>query len=125
MPEVQFLQLSIHSDERGELLVVERLQPIPFDQRRVFVLSNMKLNAQRACHAVSCDEFFVVLAGECKIETRKKSSTHTHHLTVCSTGMYVPAGIWMRMFDFSEGFCAMVICSARYEDTIYYTEPQF
>ena len=121
---IKFFSLDVRSDGRGELLALQRGSPFLFEQKRVFVLRNIKVGAQRACHAVSCDECIVLLAGSCTMEVRSKSEQRIYDLTELDTAVNVPAGFWMRIFDFSEGFMAMVICSERYEDTTYFEEPQ-
>lgn len=124
VPEVNLVQLKRHTDARGSLFALEKYDPIPFEPRRVFVLCGLDDGTERACHAVSCEEFVVPLSGHCSMEVRSKTDRQVHRLTAMDVGVHVPAGIWMRLFDFGRDFRAMVICSERYGDTSYFDEPQ-
>lgn len=121
---VDLFPLNTHADGRGSLLSFEQAHPVPFLLKRVFILRDINVLAERAHHAVSCDEFFVLLSGRCKLEVRSKSAQHIYDLSDREVGVNVRAGIWIRLFDFSEDFSVMVICSKSFKDTEYFQEPQ-
>ena len=113
--------LSTNIDERGRLVALEHL---PFEMQRVFILGDLNQDTNRACHAVSCDEFIVILSGTCQLEIRGKQTTINYDLNDPSIGYYIPAGLWIRLYDFSQDANILVACSKTYDATEYFSEPQ-
>lgn len=116
--------LTIHSDDRGDLFALEDQSPLPFKPVRVFVLRNLNSEIVRARHAVSCDEFIVLLSGRCHLTLKSLSGQESYELADHETGIYVPAGIWIELGNFSEETIVLVACSEKFKDTTYFQEPQ-
>lgn len=55
--------ISLHADDRGELIAVE-LEQAPFVVKRVFVVRAPDQQVQRGGHVVLCHELLILMSGE-------------------------------------------------------------
>lgn len=120
----QFVPLTLHEDQRGTLIAFEQPNPLPFDPKRAFVIKDVAKEELRAEHAVSCDEFLVLLTGRCRITLRTKTKQDVFDLDDPHRGLFVPAGIWLKLDRFEQDTFLLVFASARYGETQYFDEPQ-
>ena len=121
---LRLVPLTIHSADRGDLFALEDQGPLPFKPVRVFVLRKLNSETVRARHAVSCDEFIVLLSGRCQLTLKSLSGQESYELAGYETGIHVPAGIWIELSDFSDETIVLVACSEEFKDTTYVQEPQ-
>lgn len=56
------LRVPVHTDERGDLLAVE-LDEVPFDVRRLFVVTAVPAGMTRGGHRADCRELLVLVRG--------------------------------------------------------------
>ena len=124
LASARLVPLTIHSNESGNLFALEADGPLPFEPKRVFVLRNLRPGATRAEHAVSCHEFLTLIAGQCRVEIRSRTTRQTFDLSTETAGLSVPPGLWIKLNGFSQGTVVLVACSEKYGDTKYFPEPQ-
>lgn len=110
-----------HVDERGALTPLENL---PFEIQRVFALTHLNTDLERANHAVNCDEFIVLLTGSCRLTLRSRAGVMLDTELGYDVGHYIPAGFWIKLGHFSPDTTILVLASKSYEDTRYFSEPQ-
>lgn len=110
-------------DERGNLSFAQNMDQVPFEIKRVYWLYDVPGGESRGSHAHRQLEQLIVAAGgsftvTLDDGTRKK----TFFLNRPYQGLYVPAGIWRDLYDFSSGSVCMVMASAPYVEDDYLRE---
>ena len=108
-------------DERGNLVVVEGNEDIPFDIARVFYLYGTDGTMVRGKHANRNSQFVLInVAGSSKV----KVDDGLGHVQVVNLdkprmGLYLPPMVWKEMYDFSEDSVILVLSDQHYDGTEY------
>jgi dTDP-4-dehydrorhamnose 3,5-epimerase-like enzyme len=108
-------------DERGNLVVVEGNEDIPFDIARVFYLYGTDGTMVRGKHANQNSQFVLInVAGSSKV----KVDDGLGHVQVVNLdkprmGLYLPPMVWKEMYDFSEDSVILVLSDQHYDGTEY------
>ncbi len=108
-------------DERGHLVVVEGLQDIPFELKRIFYIYGSDCDVVRGQHANRKTEFVLVnVAGQSKVKVRDgKGNEAVFCLNRPHTGIYLPTMVWKDMYDFSPDSVLLVLASEHYDAEEY------
>lgn len=116
--EIMFPQLG---DDRGELIVIEGGQSIPFDIKRIFYICGTKPGVIRGQHANRKSEFVLVnVAGESKVRVKDgKGKEEVFVLNRPHQGLYIPAMVWKEMYDFSNDSVMLVLSNEHYDADEY------
>ncbi|MEG0269967.1 MAG: FdtA/QdtA family cupin domain-containing protein [Clostridia bacterium] len=118
---VKTLEFPQHGDERGHLVVVEGMQDIPFEIKRVFYIYGSDADVMRGRHANRRTEFVLInVAGQSKV--RVCDGLGNEAIYVISrphTGIYLPRMVWKDMYDFSEDSVLLVLASEHYDGSEY------
>lgn len=110
------LTLSQVIDERGALTVAELGDGLPFEPRRVFVISEVPTDAERGGHANrNTHELILCVAGRFTISLDQGAGESEITLTSPTKGLHVPPLVWVRLHSASEGAVLTVIASAPYD----------
>lgn len=124
--DVKIIELPKFTDPRGNLSFVEQLNHIPFEIKRTYWVYDVPGGENRGGHAfIKNEEFIVALSGAFDVivddgENKKKFTLNRSYY-----GLYVPAGLWRVMENFSTNSLALEFGSIHYDqkDYIYnYTE---
>ena len=108
-------------DERGNLVVVEGNEDIPFDIARVFYLYGTDGTMVRGKHANRNSQFVLInVAGSSKV----KVDDGLGHVQVVNLdkprmGLYLPPMVWKEMYDFSEDSVILALSDQHYDGTEY------
>lgn len=114
------LEFSEFGDERGNLVVIEEKQDIPFKIKRVFYMYGTDSTMVRGSHANRKTEFVLInISGEAKIKLDDGFSRTIVELNKPRMGIYVPPMLWKDMYDFSENSVLLVLASEHYDDSEY------
>lgn len=118
---VQMLEFSQKGDERGHLVVVEGMQDIPFEIKRIFYIYGSDRNVVRGQHANRKSEFILInVAGKSKVRVQDgKGNEAVFCLNRPHTGVYLPPMVWKDMYDFSEDSVLLCISSEHYHPEEY------
>ena len=124
MPElkdVRLLEFPQLGDERGELIVVEGSQDIPFEIKRVFYIYDSDSTVVRGQHANKKTEFVLVnVSGQCKVRvTDGRGTEEIFLLNAPHTGIYLPKLLWKDMYDFSADSVLLCLASEHYDPEEY------
>ena len=122
MEQVRIIDLPKISDPRGNLSVIEELKNIPFEIARTYWIYDVPGGEGRGGHAYrNNQEFIVALSGAFDVIVDDGKEKKTFSLNRSYYGLYVPAGLWRKMYNFSTNSLAMVLASEPYsrEDYIY------
>lgn len=117
----QLLEFSQKGDERGHLVIVEGMQDIPFDIKRIFYIYGSAPNVVRGQHANRRSEFLLInVAGTCKVKVKDgRGNEAVFSLNRPHTGIYLPKMIWKDMYDFSEDSVLLCLSSEHYDPEEY------
>lgn len=117
----QLLEFSQKGDERGHLVIVEGMQDIPFDIKRIFYIYGSAPNVVRGQHANRRSEFLLInVAGTCKVKVKDgRGNEAVFSLNRPHTGIYLPHMIWKDMYDFSEDSVLLCLSSEHYDPEEY------
>lgn len=117
----QMLEFKQHGDERGHLVVVEGMQDIPFDIRRIFYIYGSDREVVRGQHANKKSEFVLInVAGTSKVRVDDgKGNEAVFSLNRPHTGIYLPNLVWKDMYDFSEDSVLLCLASEHYDGAEY------
>lgn len=107
-------------DDRGELVVIEGAQAIPFEIKRVFFIYGSDPTVVRGQHANRESEFVLIsVAGKCNVRITDGKDEFTVELNKPMMGVYIPKMIWKDMFDFSDNSVLLVLASTHYDGKEY------
>lgn len=117
----QRLEFSQRGDERGELVVIEGMQDIPFEIKRVFYIYDSDSTVVRGQHANKKTEFVLVnVSGQCKVRvTDGRETEEIFLLDKPCTGIYLPKLVWKDMYDFSADSVLLCLASEHYDEEEY------
>ena len=120
MNKPRIIQLPKYLDARGNLSVVEELKQIPFKIERTYWIYDVPGGEVRGGHAfIMNEEFIIALSGSFDIvvddgKHKKKFTLNRSHY-----GLYVPAGLWREMVNFSTNSFALEFGSVAYSADDY------
>ncbi|MDO4715650.1 MAG: FdtA/QdtA family cupin domain-containing protein [Bacteroidales bacterium] len=121
LPLSQLLPIASVVDERGTLCFLqESSEGLPFTPQRTFWITGVPLHALRGGHAhTTCHEFIVAIQGAFSVVCYNGQKRLTYHLDTIEHGLWIPAGVWCELYDFSPDAICLVVASERYDVTGY------
>lgn len=119
--QVQMLEFSQRGDERGHLVVVEGLQDVPFEIKRVFYIYGSDATVIRGQHANRKTQFVLInVAGHSKVMVKDGLGGEAEYsLDRPHTGIYLPTMVWKDMYDFSPDSVLLCLASEHYDPDEY------
>ncbi|PTA67134.1 sugar 3,4-ketoisomerase [Deinococcus arcticus] len=121
LDDVRLVPLPVRSDERGSLSFLEAGEHVPFEIKRIFYLYGIAPGQNRGAHAHrELQQFLIPLAGsfEVRLDDGRKKATFT--LDRPDQGLYMPAGIWGDLYNFSKDAVCLALASLHYSEEDYY-----
>ena len=117
----QMLEFTQKGDERGRLVIIEGMEDIPFDIKRVFYIYGSDQDVVRGQHANKRSEFLLInVAGTSKVRVRDgKGNEAVFSLNRPHTGIYLPRMLWKDMYEFSEDSVLLCLASEHYDPEEY------
>lgn len=116
----KIIELPEMGDERGNLVIIEGNQDIPFEIKRVFYMYGTDSKMVRGSHANRKSEFVLInVAGSTKIKIDDGFSTAVVELNKPRMGIYIPAMLWKDMYDFSDDSVLLVLSNEHYDGSEY------
>ena len=114
------LNFRVNSDDRGNMVVVEGGQAVPFEIKRLFYIYGTDPAAVRGQHANRKSDFAMVcVKGSCKVKITDGTNQAVVALDEPMKGVYIPKMLWKDMYDFSEDAVLLVMASTHYDSTEY------
>lgn len=109
-----------HSDRKGNLTVVENGSTLPFDVKRTYYLYDVPGGESRGAHAHrELEQLIVAVSGSFTVTLDDGNCKRTFFLNRPYQGLYVKAGMWRDLGDFSSGAVCMVLASDVYKASDY------
>lgn len=116
----QLVQLPKFIDSRGNLSFVEQLNHIPFEIKRTYWIYDVPGGEARGGHAFrENQEFIVALSGAFDVIVDDGGQKMSFTLNRSYYGLYVPAGLWREMTNFSTNSVALEFGSIHYDEADY------
>jgi len=118
--DVKIIDLPMFTDPRGNLSFVEQLNHIPFEIKRTYWIYDVPGGEARGGHAFRQNkEFIVALSGAFDVIVDDGVQKKTFQLNRSYYGIYVPAGLWREMQNFSTNSLALEFGSIHYDEMDY------
>lgn len=120
MSFVQEIQLKSLGDERGQLVVLEGNQIVPFDIKRVYYIYDVDPKIPRGFHAHKVtQQVAICIKGSCKMVMDDGNAKTTVLMDSPMKGLLIDVMQWHEMRDFSEDCILMVLASEHYDESDY------
>lgn len=120
MKQVTRIDLPKILDRRGNLTFIEGNRHVPFEIKRTYWIYDVPGGEVRGGHAFrEQEEFIVALSGSFDVLIDNGLTKEVFHLNRSYFGLYVPAGFWRQMLNFSTNSLAMVLASSDYNENDY------
>lgn len=118
--KVRIIDLPKHEDPRGNLTFLEEDNHVPFKIERVYWIYDVPGGQIRGGHAFKEQkEFIIALSGSFDVVINSGSEKRTFSLNRSYYGLYIPAGLWRQMENFSTNSLAMVVSSTPFSEVDY------
>lgn len=118
--DVKIIELPKFTDPRGNLSFVEQLNHIPFEIKRTYWIYDVPGGEARGGHAFrKNDEFIVALSGAFDVIVDDGKERKRFALNRSYYGLYIPAGLWRTMENFSTNSLALEFGSIHYDRADY------
>lgn len=114
--DARIIELPKFTDPRGNLSFVEQLNHIPFEIKRTYWIYDVPGGEARGGHAFrKNEEFIVALSGAFDVIVDDGLQKKKFTLNRSYYGLYVPAGLWREMENFSTNSLALEFGSIHYD----------
>lgn len=118
--EEKLIELPKFLDFRGNLSFVEQLNHIPFEIKRTYWIYDVPGGESRGGHAYKKNqEFIVALSGAFDVIVDDGHEKKKFTLNRSYYGLYIPAGMWREMENFSTNSFALEFGSEFFDRTDY------
>ena len=118
--DVRIMELPKFTDPRGNLSFAEQNNHIPFEIKRTYWIYDVPGGEIRGGHAFrQNEEFIVALSGAFDVIVDDGLQKKSFTLNRSYYGLYVPAGLWREMENFSTNSLALEFGSMHYEPGDY------
>lgn len=119
-PEPSIIDFPKFPDRRGNLSVIEECGALPFAIERVYWIYDVPGGELRDGHAYRTNrELIVALSGSFDVTVSDGTEKRSFCLNRAYRGVYVPAGLWRELDNFSSNSIALVIASEKYDEADY------
>lgn len=127
LSDVQLVNLPKIEDPRGNLSFIEEEKHVPFKIERTYWIYDVPGGQVRGGHAFKEQrELIVALSGSFDVLVDDGKDRKVYSLNRSYYGLYLPAGLWREMQNFSTNSLAMVLSSTLFSDKDYIREyPDF
>lgn len=118
MPHI--INLPKFEDPRGNLSFIEENNHVPFKIERAYWIYDVPGGQVRGGHAFKKQqELIVALSGSFDVMVDDGNKKYTFSLNRSYYGLYVPAGMWRQMLNFSTNSLALVLTSTPFGEDDY------
>jgi dTDP-4-dehydrorhamnose 3,5-epimerase-like enzyme len=114
------IQLPKVHNPAGNITAVNNDLEVPFKIKRVYYLYDIPGGEARGAHAhKELQQLIVAASGSFDIILDDGRIKRTVHLNRPDYGLYMPAGLWRELNNFSSGAICLVLASEIYNETDY------
>ncbi len=117
------IELNRIHNRSGNITVVENLQHVPFEVKRVYYLYDVPGGGERGGHAhKELNQLIVAASGCFDVVLNDGINKKVVELNRPYYGLYVVPGIWRELINFSSGAICLVLASEKYLKEDYLRE---
>jgi mannose-6-phosphate isomerase-like protein (cupin superfamily) len=117
--KVKIIEIPKVHEERGNLAVIEK-DVIPFEVKRVYYLYDIPTDSSRGGHAhLKQESFIIALSGSFDVVIDDGYNQQRIMLNKPDKGLYISAGVWRELDNFSSGAVCLVLASTEFEESEY------
>ena len=118
--KIKLVELPKIIDKRGNLSFLESNNHVPFKIERTYWIYDVPGGEIRGGHAFKKqNELIIALSGSFSVIVSDGDKEQEYYLNRSYTGLYVPAGIWRHMENFSTNSLAIVLADTSYSEEDY------
>ena len=117
--DVKLIELPKFLDARGNLSFAENNMQIPFEIKRTYWIYDVPGGERRGGHAYLNKEFIIALSGAFDVIVDDGQQKMKFTLNRSYYGLYVPAGLWREIENFSTNSLALEFGSEHYSKEDY------
>lgn len=117
--DCQIIGIRKYTDNRGYLSVIEEQLDVPFDIKRVYYLYLVPEVARGAHAHKELQQLLIATSGSVDVIMDDGKDKKTFHLDKPWKGLYVPAGLWRDLENFSGGAVLLCLASEKYDASDY------
>jgi len=118
--DVKIIELPKFLDARGNLSFAEQNNHVPFEIKRTYWIYDVPGGEDRGGHAFKENqEVVIALSGAFDVVVDDGVKKKTFNLNRSYYGLYIPAGLWRTMENFSTNSFALEFGSKHYEPSDY------
>lgn len=118
--DAKIIDLPKFLDARGNLSFAENFKQIPFEIKRTYWLYDVPGGESRGGHAYyTNEEFIIAMSGSFDVVLDDGKERKVFPLNRSYYGLYVPAGLWRDMENFSTNAVALEFGSIHYDEVDY------
>ena len=118
--DVKIIELPKFLDARGNLSFAEQNNHIPFEIKRTYWIYDVPGGEERGGHVFKENqEVIIALSGAFDVIVDDGTNRKTFSLNRSYYGLYIPAGLWRTMENFSTNSLALEFGSVHYDDNDY------
>lgn len=119
-PRFRLIGLDRRADARGELLVAELTQLVPFECRRLFMVHQVPPGAARGGHAHrACHQLLLAAHGRVTVDVDDGVHQASFVLDDPGQALYLPPLTWGVQRDYSADAALLVLASHAYDPADY------
>jgi dTDP-4-dehydrorhamnose 3,5-epimerase-like enzyme len=123
--KVKLIDLPKIPDQRGNLSFIEEEANVPFKIKRTYWIYDVPGGQTRGGHAFKQqEELIIALSGSFDILVDDGTKKDIISLNRSYYGLYIPAGFWRQMQNFSTNSLALVLSSTLFDENDYIREYQ-
>lgn len=118
--DAKIIELPKFLDARGNLSFAENFKQIPFEIKRTYWLYDVPGGECRGGHSYrSNEEFIIAMSGSFDVVLDDGKERKVFSLNRSYYGLYVPAGLWREIENFSTNAFALEFGSTHYDEADY------
>lgn len=118
--DVRIIELPKFLDARGNLSFAEQNNHIPFEIKRTYWIYDVPGGEERGGHAfLENQEMVIALSGAFDVVVDDGKNKKKFELNRSYYGLYIPAGLWRTMENFSTNSFALEFGSIKYSAADY------
>lgn len=120
LSEIRLIDLPKIEDPRGNLSFIEEENHVPFKIARAYWIYDVPGGEVRGGHAfMEQQELIVALSGSFDVVVDDGIEKQKFSLNRSYFGLFVPAGLWRQMENFSTNSVALVLSSTSFQEQDY------
>lgn len=118
--DCRLIKLPCNVNERGSIAVAQNSSELPFAIKRIFYIYDIPSDSKRGGHShYRCEQFIIAVSGSFVVKVFDGKDWTEFTLSRPYMGLYIPAGLWRTLEDFSSGSVCLTLCPDSFDEADY------